>query len=166
MENLEEEIKKISKELDELSKDVKDIITLRDSKNKELRILKEKKELKEIYGLNINEIISLVFKEYNYTIFSDRNFFYIKSTANIKKAYIDQIDKIYHSYNNGKRDFYISTREQSICLYFDLNILSLKDIIRLFNIEINDHFINEVSKELNSLNKRAKLIEDLGLIFL
>lgn len=86
MENLEEEIEKISAGLDELNKDVKNLLNLRDYKNKELRILKEKNELKEIYGLNINKIISLVFKEYNYTIFSDRNFFYIKSTANIKKS--------------------------------------------------------------------------------
>lgn len=43
MENLEEEIKKISKELDGLNKDAKNLSILRDSKNRELRVLKEKK---------------------------------------------------------------------------------------------------------------------------
>ena len=43
MENLEKEIKKISKELDELNKDARDLSILRDSKNRELRVLKEKK---------------------------------------------------------------------------------------------------------------------------
>lgn len=167
MENLEEEIKKISQEIDKINKNINDSVKLRDLKYNDLKILKEKEKLKKIYGLSINEIISLLFKEYEYTIYSDTNFFYFKFNKIKNGLYIDQINKLYGSYNYKKKDFYLSIRdEQSICLYFDLDVSNIRNIIKLFNIEINDCFVNKISKELGSLNKRIKFIEDLGLIFL